>query len=291
MFAITGITGNVGGNVARNLLAGWRPVRAVMRDVRKGDGWAERGCELATADILDVSALASAFEGAEGVFVLVSAELHPAPSFAEARATAATLKSAIERAVRQSRIPVDDRRASGRTKPAYTAHSSSSKCWESCRCPLSSCDRMVHGKFRWDVAAARENGVIRAFCSLLINRTNGCHRRRRTCGREVLQGLWNGRRVVELEGPRRVTPDEVAATFAELLGRPVRMDAVPREDLGTPIQIAGHEESHTPYSDAGWLQRRLDRVREREASSRKGEVALKTVLQMLIEREGQATSR
>jgi len=57
MFAITGITGNVGGNVARNLLAAGRPVRAVMRDVRKGDGWAERGCELATADILDVSAL------------------------------------------------------------------------------------------------------------------------------------------------------------------------------------------------------------------------------------------
>src|SRR5437899_1969058 len=60
MFAITGITGNVGGNVARNLLAAGRPVRAVMRDVRKGDGWAQRGCELATADILDVAALASA---------------------------------------------------------------------------------------------------------------------------------------------------------------------------------------------------------------------------------------
>jgi NAD(P)H dehydrogenase (quinone) len=40
MFAITGITGNVGGNVARNLLAAGLPVRAVMRDVRKGDGWA-----------------------------------------------------------------------------------------------------------------------------------------------------------------------------------------------------------------------------------------------------------
>jgi len=98
MFAITGITGNVGGNVARNLLAAGRPVRAVMCDVRKGDGWAQRGCELATADILDVAALASAFEGAEGVFVLVPPNFDPAPSFPEARATAATLKWAIERA-------------------------------------------------------------------------------------------------------------------------------------------------------------------------------------------------
>jgi uncharacterized protein YbjT (DUF2867 family) len=36
MFAITGITGNVGGQVARNLLAAGRPVRGVVRDIRKG---------------------------------------------------------------------------------------------------------------------------------------------------------------------------------------------------------------------------------------------------------------
>ena len=79
MFAITGITGNVGGEVARNLLAAGQPVRAVMRDVRKGDAWAERGCEFATADINDAAALASAFEGAEGVFVLVPPNFDPAP--------------------------------------------------------------------------------------------------------------------------------------------------------------------------------------------------------------------
>jgi uncharacterized protein YbjT (DUF2867 family) len=46
---------------------------------------------------------------------------------------------------------------------------------------------------------------------------------------QLLRETWNGRSVVELEGPRRVTPNEIAATFAELLGRPVRMEAVPRE--------------------------------------------------------------
>ena len=39
MFAITGITGNVGGQVARNLLAADQPVRAVVRDARKGKVW------------------------------------------------------------------------------------------------------------------------------------------------------------------------------------------------------------------------------------------------------------
>ena len=39
MFAITGITGKVGEEVARNLLDGNQPVRAVVRDLRKGEAW------------------------------------------------------------------------------------------------------------------------------------------------------------------------------------------------------------------------------------------------------------
>ena len=35
MFAVTGITGQVGGEVARNLLAAKIPVRAVVRDTGK----------------------------------------------------------------------------------------------------------------------------------------------------------------------------------------------------------------------------------------------------------------
>lgn len=39
---------------------------------------------------------------------------------------------------------------------------------------------------------------------------------------------WSGARVVELEGPRRVTPNEIAIVFAKFLKRPVRMEIVPR---------------------------------------------------------------
>ena len=100
MYAITGITGNVGGSVAHHLLAAGQSVRAVMRDIGKGDVWAERGCEVVKADIADATSLASVFRGAEGVFVLVPPNFDPAPGFAEARATAASLKSALEDALR-----------------------------------------------------------------------------------------------------------------------------------------------------------------------------------------------
>ena len=79
-----------------NLLAAGRQVRAVVRDARKGAEWAGFGCEVAIADIEDVLALAAAFEGAEGVFVMVPTSFDPLPGFPEARRTAATLKAALE---------------------------------------------------------------------------------------------------------------------------------------------------------------------------------------------------
>ena len=54
MYAITGITGKVGGELARTLLAAGQPVRAIVRDARKGEEWAALGCELALAEMEDV---------------------------------------------------------------------------------------------------------------------------------------------------------------------------------------------------------------------------------------------
>jgi uncharacterized protein YbjT (DUF2867 family) len=96
MYAITGITGQVGGAVARNLLAAGQRVRAVLRDAAKGRTWSERGCEIALADMADGTALAAAFQGAAGVFILPPPVFDPAPGFPEARAVIEAVKSALE---------------------------------------------------------------------------------------------------------------------------------------------------------------------------------------------------
>ena len=71
MYAITGVTGKVGGAVARALLADGQSVRAVVRNPDKGQVWKDRGCEVALATIEDEASLSVAFQGAEAVFVLV----------------------------------------------------------------------------------------------------------------------------------------------------------------------------------------------------------------------------
>ena len=86
MYAVTGITGQIGGVIGHTLIAAKQPVRAVVRDAGKGQAWANRGCEVVLATIEDASALAAAFQGAEGVFVLVPPNFDPLPGFPEARA-------------------------------------------------------------------------------------------------------------------------------------------------------------------------------------------------------------
>ena len=95
MYAITGITGQVGGAVARSLLATGQPVRAVVRDAAKGEAWKARGCEVAVADVAEPAALTAALQGVEAAFLLIPPLFDPAPGFPEVRALAATLHAAL----------------------------------------------------------------------------------------------------------------------------------------------------------------------------------------------------
>ena len=82
--------------MARALLAAGKPVRAVVRDAGKARAWADQGCEVAIASMNDAGALAAAFAGAEGVFVLPPPEFDPAPGFPEGRAIISAVKQALE---------------------------------------------------------------------------------------------------------------------------------------------------------------------------------------------------
>ena len=98
MFVITGITGKVGGDVARGLLSKGQKVRAVVRDRAKGNQWAALGCEVSLATIDDAAALAEAFREAEGVFLMTPPNFDPEPGFPDAKLNAAAIRAAIEEA-------------------------------------------------------------------------------------------------------------------------------------------------------------------------------------------------
>ncbi|AQH04079.1 NmrA family transcriptional regulator (plasmid) [Burkholderia sp. KK1] len=231
MYVITGITGQVGGALADALLQQGRPVRAVVRDEKKGAAWAARGCDMALADMTDADALASAFEGAQGVFILPPPEFDPAPGFPEARAVIDAIVAAVKRAKPRKIVCLSTIGAHAAQSNLLTQRTLLEDALRDQTIPVTF---LRPGWFMencaWDVESARNEGIVRSFLQPLdraipMIATDDIGR----LAAKLLQEEWTGARVVELEGPRRTSPDDIASAFSQVLGRPVRVQAVPRE--------------------------------------------------------------
>ena len=286
MFAITGITGNVGGEVARALLEAGEPVRAVVRNAARGDLWAKRGCAVVTADIHDSRALGEAFKGAEGVFVMVPPVFDPGECFPEAASVAASLRSALETARPDKVVYLSTIGAQATQTNLLTQHTMIEKALRDSPVPVTF---LRPGWFMentaWDVEPARTTGVVPSFLQPLdravpMVATADIGR----VAAELLRETWAGSRLVELEGPRRVTPNDVAAAFTRILGHPVKMEIVPRETWEALFLSQGmkNPEPRIRMLDGfneGWIDFEGD-----DARVRKGVVGLESVLKTLLER-------
>lgn len=231
MYAITGITGQVGGVVARTLLKEDHAVRAVVRDPRKGDVWKGLGCEVALADMNGVAALTAAFKAAQGVFILLPPIFDPTPGFPETKATVAALRQSLEAARPQKVVCISTIGAQARPENLLSQLSLMEQAFGNLPMPVAFLrPGWYMENCSWDVASARDGGVLASFLQPLdkpVPMVATADVGRVAAG--LLLESWTGRWIVELEGPARVTPNEIAETFAEIFGRPVHAAAVPRE--------------------------------------------------------------
>lgn len=281
MFAVTGITGNVGGEVARSLLASNRRVRAVVRDTGKAASWAALGCEIALADIDDAAALSSAFSGAEAVFILVPPVFDPAPGFPEAQSRASTLRSALETSRPEKVVYLSTIGAQSPRSNLLTQHSIIEQSLGNLSTPITFLrPAWFMENSRWDVAPARERGVMPSFLQPLAKpvpmvATADIGR----VAAELLQETWTGHRVIELEGPDRLTPNHIAAVFSTLLAHPVTAEVVPRETWEKLFLSQGMK-NPTPRIqmldgfNEGWIAF--------EGNTRKGETTIEAVLKTAL---------
>jgi uncharacterized protein YbjT (DUF2867 family) len=286
MFAVTGITGQVGGVVARLLLAAGHDVRAVVRDAAKGEVWAKQGCEVALADVNDQQALQHAFEGAEGVFVLLPPTFDPTPGFPEARKTIATLRAALA-AAKPSRVVVLSTIGAQATQPNLL---NQLQILEQELGTLPMPVAFLRAAWfienaAWDVAPARDSGIVPSFLQPLdkpvpMVATADIGR----VAAELLRESWTGHRIVELEGPQRISPDMIAASFARLLGRDVSMAVVPRDTWEDLFRSQGMKNPTPRMQMIDGFNEEWICFEGAENEVRKGRVPLDTVLQSLIEK-------
>ena len=284
MYAITGITGNVGGAVARALLAAGKSVRAVVRDVAKGRAWAEQGCGFVLAEMEDAGALTAAFAGVDAVFVLPPPEFDPSRGFPEGRAAIAAVKKALEAAEVRKVVCLSTIGAQATQTNLLTLRTLMEQALGELAIPATFLrPAWFMENFAWDVPSARDRGVIASYLQPLdkpvpMVATADVGR----VAAELIQQDWTGHRVVELEAARRSTPNEIGAAFAKRLGRPVRVEAVPRETWEALFRLQGmkNPEPRIRMLDGfneGWIE-----FESGQAGSVKGSVTLETVLDGLL---------
>jgi len=131
----------------------------------------------------------------------------------------------------------------------------------------------------WDVASARDHGVIASYLQPLekpvpMVATADVGR----VAAELLQETRIGVRIVELEGPRRVSPNMLAATFARMLDRPVRAEIVERQTWDALFRAQGMQNPSPRMRmldgfNAGWID-----FENRPEHVVRGRVELETIL-------------
>ena len=261
-------------------------VRGVMRGAAKGAAWKERGCEIALAEMNDAAALTAAFTRVNGVFVLLPSNFDPMPGFPEVRAIITALTTAIEAAKPPKVVCLSTIGAQATQPNLLNQLGLAEQALGTLPVPICFLRAAwFMENAAWDVAPARDLGVVPSFLQPLdkpvpmIATTDIGH-----LAAALLQETWTGCRVVELEGPRRITPNQIAETFAKILGRPVRMEAVPR-DAWEGLFASQGTKNPTPRAqmldgfNEGWIE-----FENGEQGSLKGQTEIETVLRQLVAR-------
>jgi uncharacterized protein YbjT (DUF2867 family) len=286
MYAVTGITGQVGGVVGHRLLEAGLPVRAVVRNADKGRPWGDRGCEVALAEMDDAAALRQAFEGAEAVFVLLPPTFDPSPGFPEAKRTIEAIREALA-ATRPSRVVCLSTIGAQAHQPNLLNQLGlMEQVLGTLDLPIAF---LRAGWFmensQWDLQGARENGEIASFLqptdrAVPMVATDDVG----STAAALLQEHWQGPRVVELEGPTPVSPDQIAAAFSRAIDRPVHATAVPRTQWESLFHSQG---MHNPLPrmqmldgfNQGWIA-----FQGSPAEQRKGTTSIDAVARALVAR-------
>lgn len=285
MFVIMGATGNTGSAVAETLLSWKQPVRIVVRSADKTASWKAKGAEIAVASLDDVSALTKAFEGANGLYLLVppnyGASLWLADQRARMdRAAEAVKSSGIGHVVFLS--SVGGHIAEG-TGPIRAARSGEQKLGEVAKnlTILRPCYFMEN----WapGIGIAKSQGILPTFIAPRVKVPMIATRDIGRVGAEQLMAGGTGKQIVELAGPEEYTPDEVAAALGQILGKAVSAQHAPLSAVVPTFKSFGFSDEAAKLFEEMYASFSTGAIGyEHPASLVRGEVTLAEALQGMV---------
>jgi uncharacterized protein YbjT (DUF2867 family) len=247
MYVVLGANGRAGGEAARALIERGEVVRVVVRRKEQGEKWRALGADVAVAGIEEVDAMAAALKGVSGAFLL-----NPPPVSGDPYARTEELGAALAEAARRAHLPkavvlssIGAQHASGN---GVIATLNRFEALLDGVAPATAFLRSGYFVETWGEVAAMvmSESVLPTFLEpsqkIPMVSTIDVGRTAAT----LLCETWTGKRVVELSGTEDWSAGDVAAAFAEILGRPVAPALVPPEhraavlaEAGVPGEVAG----------------------------------------------------
>jgi NAD(P)H dehydrogenase (quinone) len=291
MFTVLGITGNVGGSTALALTRAGQKVRGVVRDTAKAAKLAKHGIELVTGDVNDIQSLVKAFRDCEGAFVMNPPNFAPQPGFPETREVLLNIWKALAEAkppkvAYLSSIGAQHDRGLGLITQSYMLEEQMKT--------LPVANAFIRGawfleNYQWDVQSASEKGLIDTYLDpiskpfpMVSTQDIG------ELAAKTLLENWKGNKVLEVEAAKRYSALDAARAFSEVLGREVKVNAVPRKDWqskfvaqGMPADATAPRIEMIEGFNSGWIE-----FERKDGDSVKGHVTIEEVIRKLVDGHG-----
>jgi uncharacterized protein YbjT (DUF2867 family) len=225
MYAVAGVSGHTGSVVADELLRRGRNVRVIVRKPEKGEPWKAKGAEVAVAGVEDEIALARAFEGVDGVYLLSPPDMASTDMIGRGRKVgdafaSAIRKSGVKHVVFLSSIGAQVESGTGPIRSVREI--------EQRLTPLGINVTLLRPTYfieNWgaSLGPASTDGVFPSFLPGSMRFAQIATRDVGVAAADALENPPAGIRIVELAGPREYTPAEIAAEVAAILGKQVTL--------------------------------------------------------------------
>lgn len=233
MFVVAGVTGNTGSVVASRLLDAGKKVRVVVREEGKGRPFAERGAEVAVADLADATSLERALRGADGAYLLSPPDVKTNTFLADKE----RLADVFARAVRAAALPhVVLLSSIGAHHPTGTGPIRSMHAIEVALSATGVAMTSVRAAYfaeNWaaTLPVAKADGILPSFLPKDLAVPTVATKDIGIVAAQALVDGPRGRRTIALAGPVDPTPSDVAAAASRVLSRPVTLSEAPPEAI------------------------------------------------------------
>lgn len=245
MHIVLGATGHVGSALAQALLARSEPVTVVTRDAGKTEALRRKGAHVAEVDVFDTPALHRVFQGGQRIFVLNPPAAPSTDTVAEERRSMRAIVAALE-GCRPEKIVAESvygaRHGEG-IGDLGVLHELE-QALQAGPAPFSAL-RAAYYMSNWDASlkTAREEGQVHTMYPPGFTLPMVAPHDLGEFAAKLMLGPAESSGPHHVEGPARYSSADVAAAFAEALGRPVEAVQTPQAQWAPAFKALGFSDA------------------------------------------------